>query len=201
MKIFPLFLVFLMLALNGQTTANAQNKIAVVPLSDDGDLMPVLIQPEAAPPPPTTSPFLDGRFNKPLVWNKGWDTTIGHRTRVDPSVNIQFRRLEPVFGYPGIIFTGQEIRQWGEQRFFNSPKRIYAKAVLMVDKGNRLEGGPFEWSLNNQGFISFHNIVRRDSQRGWIGAWTDPRPGEKVWFFIMSDDERFSSNPISFIWP
>lgn len=193
MNSFKTVMVFLLLAINGPLTAFAQNKVVVVPTGDD-DLMTIMVQSEP-------SPYLEDAIDKPIVWNKGWDTRIGYKTEIDPTVNIIFKRLEPVFGYPGIIYTGREIRHWGEQTYFPSSKRIYAKAVLLVDKGDTVQGGAFEWSLNKQGFISFHNILRKDNQTGWIGGWTDPRRGEKVWFFIMSNDEKYSSNPISFIWP
>ena len=193
MRIIKSLILLTIFSISCSANVSAQNKLAVVPLDDD---LMVPIVTESGPPE-----FLDEFFDKPIIFNKGWDQRIGHRTRHDPTVNIEFKRLEPVFGFPGIIYTANEIRQWGEQRFFRSPKRIFATGVLLVDKGNALEGGRFEWSLNQQGFMSFHNIVRRDVRGGWIGAWTDPRPGDTVHFFIMSDDERFSSNPITFTWP
>lgn len=192
MSTVKFFLFFLILLMNGPMLVAAQNKVVVIPMGD-GDIMPLVVN--SGPPV-----YLDEAIDKPIVWNKGWDTSIGHRTKLDPTVQISFIRLEPVFGSPGIIFTGREIRHWGEQTLLRSSKKIYAKAVLMVDKGDTVEGGAFEWSLNNQGFMSFHNILSNGSD-GWIRAWTDPRPGEKVWFFIISDDEQYSSNPISFIWP
>ena len=35
--------------------------------------------------------YLDDAIGKPIVWNQGWDTNIGNRTRIDPSVQISFR--------------------------------------------------------------------------------------------------------------
>jgi hypothetical protein len=192
-------LVFLLFLVNFTTVAMAQNKVVVVPTGDDS-MMPIVMPEEEVTVDPEEAEFLDQAIGKPIVWSKGWDTSIGNRPKIDPTVKIQLRGREPVFGYPGIIFTANEIRHWGLQTAFSTGARIYAKGVLLVDKGASVVGGPFEWSLNNQGFMSFHNILRYDHPVAWIAAWTDPRPGEKVWFFIMSDDERFSSNPISLIW-
>ena len=187
------FISFLLVVIIGMPMAAvAKDETSLISLDDT--YIPII---GASKP----SPYLEDAIDKPMIWNKGWDTSIGNIIQIDPTVNIVFKRIEQVFGHPGIIYTGREIRHWGEQRFFNSSKRIYAKAVLMVDKGSTVQGGAFEWSLNKQGFISFHNILRTDSNAGWIRAWTDPRRGEKVWFFIMSDDEKYSSNPISFTWP
>lgn len=194
-----LFLVFSVVFVSTMTNAFAQSGAVVVPLGDELITIPVEGEP---------SPYLEDAIKKErkdrrkkIIWNKGWDNVIGHKTIMDPTVKISLTRLEPVFGYPGIIFTANEISHWGEQTVFPASKTIYAKGVLMVDKGNTIEGGPFEWSLNRQGFMSFHNILRKDYPAPWIAAWKDPKPGDRVWFFIMSDDERFSSNPISFIWP
>ena len=194
-------LVSILFLVSCSLTAVAQNKVVVIPV-DDG-FMPMVLPapPEPEPVAPVDAVFLDEAIGKQMVWNKGWDTSIGHRTKMDPTVKISLIRLEPVFGYPGIIYPGNEIRHWGLQQVFISPKKIYAKGALFIDRGSFVEGGPFEFSLNQQGFMSFHNIVRKDAQSGWIGAWTDPRPGDKVWFFIISDDERLSSNPITFTWP
>ncbi len=195
MRSIKVLLIFTVILLNGSMAAWGQDKVALVPL-DDELTIPVVIK-SGVPENPV---YLDEAFPKPIIFNKGWDQNIGFRTKLEPTVQIEFIRREPVFGYPGIIFTANEIRQWGLQRFFIAPKDIYAKAVLMIDKGDTIEGGPFEWSLNKQGFMSFHNVVRTDSNSGWIRAWTDPRPGDTVYFFIMSDDEQFASNPIEFIW-
>jgi len=188
MQIVKFLLVFLLIIVNGSMVAVAQNKVAVIPL-DDGIIVPVVIS------DPTT---IEGVIGKPLVFNKGWDTVIGNETKIDPTVILNLTG----FADGAIFYPGQEIRHWGEQTFFNTALKIYAKAVLMVDRGSFAEGGVFEWSLNNQGRVSLHNIVRTDHQEvGWIRNWTDPRPGDKVWYFLMSDDERFSSNPIEFTWP
>jgi len=179
--------------------AVAQNKVIILPMEDD--LMPLILPPEPEPEP-EPSPYLEDAIDKPIIWNKGWDTNIGNKTMIDPTVQISLIRLDTVFDFPGIIYTPNEIRHWGEQTYYNgSSNPIYAKAVLLVDKGEAVEGGIFEWSLNKQGFMSFKNILKTNSSTGWVLAWTDPIPGEKVWFFIMSDDEKYSSNPISFIWP
>jgi len=198
MRSIQILFVFIVFTLSGSMSAWGQNEVNLISLGD-GVVVPIVKEPEE-PEIPENPEFFDQFFTKPIVFNRGWDQRIGHRTRYDQTVNIQFRRLEPVFGFPGIIYTGNEITHWGEQQFFTSPKRIYATGVLLIDRGDRLEGGRFEWSLNRQGFMSFHNITRRDVTRGWIGAWTDPRPGDTVHFFIMSDDERFASNPITFTW-
>lgn len=193
-------LIFFLLFASAPMVSAAPNKVVVVPMGD-GAFTPIVIPQPEPEPEPFVPIYLDEAIDKPIVWNKGWDTSIGHRTKMDIDVKISLIRLEPVFGYPGIIFTPNQIEDWGEQTYFNSAKKIYAKAVLLVDKGETVEGGAFEWSLNDQGFISFHNIVRTDSSAAWIRGWTDPRRGDKVWFFIISNDEKFSSNPISFIWP
>lgn len=197
-KVF--FVSLALLILTGSGIASAQNKVNIVPL-DDGLTIPILIEEEPVVPViPEDPEFLDQFFTKPLIFNKGWDQTVPNRIRIDPTVKIEFIRQEQVFCCRGVIFTPNEIRQWGEQQLFQSPLKIYSAGVLMVEKENTLEGGRFEWTLNQQGFISFHNVVRTDFPANWIRDWTDPRPGDTVHFFIMSDDERFSSNPITFTW-
>lgn len=200
MQIVTFLVVFLMLFVNGLTVALAQNKVIVVPVGDD-DLMTIPIKSEPEEPA-EPSPYLEDAIDKPIIWNKGWDKNIGHKTKIDPTVQIELVDLRQVLGYPGIIYPANEIRHWGEQTYYTgSSNPIYAKAVLLVDKGDAVEGGAFEWSLNKQGFMSFKNILKTGSSTRWVLEWTDPRPGEKVWYFIMSDDEKYSSNPISFIWP
>ncbi len=195
MRSIKILIAFFAILLSCTSTASAQNKVALVPLDDD-IFVPILVEPEI----PENPEFLDEFFTKPLIFNKGWDQSVPNRIRIDPTVKIEFIRQEQVFCCRGVIFTPNEIRQWGEQQLFQSPLRIYAAGVLMVEKENTLEGGRFEWTLNQQGFISFHNVVRTDFPANWIRDWTDPRPGDTVHFFIMSDDERFSSNPITFTW-
>lgn len=208
MKIVKFLSVFSILLMSLPIVASAQNKVVVVPLQGDtaspSDTIfyPIVIPGKAEP---ENLVFLEDAIGKPIVWNKGWDTSIGHRVKMDPAVNINFLRLDPnIFGYLGIRFTPKDIKHWGEQRYFspNAPQKIYSKAVILVDKGSTAQGGVFEWTYNRQGFVSFHNILRRDGhEHAWIAGWTNPQRGEKVWFFIMSDDERFSSNPLSFTWP
>jgi len=194
MRFIKISLASIAFLLSSSLTVYAQSKITVVPLDDD------LFVPIVVDKIPENPEFLDQFFTKPLIFNKGWDQTVTNRIRIDPTVKIELIRQEQVFCCRGIIFTPNEITHWGEQQLFTSPLRIYSAGVLMVERENTLEGGRFEWTLNQQGFISFHNIVRTDFPADWIRRWTDPRPGDTVHFFIMSDDERFSSNPITFTW-
>ena len=188
-------------------------KVVVIPFGDG--LLPIVIPAPIvvipapdAPQPPANSGFLDEAIDKPIVWNQGWDTSIGHRTRIDPAVQIRFNGFTtapfgPNGGYPAIAWTpNARIVHWGEQTYFNSTKRIYAKAVLLIDRGASVRGGAFEWVLDNQNFVIEHNMFRPGTTVGWLTNWYNsrPMPGNKVWFFLLSDDERFSSNPVSFIW-
>ncbi len=192
MRISIFSLVLFLFLLSSSVIVHAQIKTTSVVAVDD-IFVPIVTNKEPE--------FLDEFFTKPLIFNKGWDRTVRNRIRIDPTVKIEFRNFGKIFCCIGIRFTPNEIRHWGEQQFFPSSKRIYATGVLMVEKENTLEGGRFEWLLNNQGFISFHNIVRKDHPQGWIRDWTDPIPGDTVHFFMMSDDEQLSSNPITFLWP
>ncbi len=198
MRFIKTSLATIAILLSTSLTVFAQVKVAVLPL--DNDLFVPIVTGEEEPEIPENPEFLDQFFTKPLIFNKGWDQTVPNRIRIDPTVQIEFIRQEQVFCCRGVIFTPNEITHWGEQQLFSSPLKIYSAGVLMVEKEDTLEGGRFEWTLNQQGFISFHNVVRTDFPANWIRDWTDPRPGDTVHFFIMSDDERFSSNPISFTW-
>ena len=197
MRFIKILFASLAILLGSTLTVNAQNEVALVPLDED-IFIPIIV--ESEPQIPENPEFLDEFFTKPIIFNKGWDQNVPDRIRIDPTVQIEFIRQEQVFCCRGVIFTPNEITHWGEQQLFSSPLRIYSAGVLMVEKENTLEGGRFEWTLNQQGFISFHNIVRTDFPANWIRDWTDPRPGDTVHFFIMSDDERFASNPITFTW-
>jgi hypothetical protein len=153
---------------------------------------------------------LEDRIGKRIVINKGFDQTVNNDTMIDPTVNIEFISIQGnINGHAenGIIYGASsadiDVVHWGLQRVFVAPPgvKIYAKGVLLIDRGDFAEGGPFEFSFTGQTRISFFNILRRDNAAGWISQWTDPRPGDKVWFYIQSDDERLSSNPITFVWP
>lgn len=184
--------------------ALAGNEVVLLPLGDnnEGDVFPLIIPaPATEQPDEIPSGELAEALPKPMIFNKGWDQTLNNITLIDPTVSISLKSITPVFGYPGILFDATEIRHWGVQTFWSGGTDLYAKGVLLVDKGDALEGGPFEWARNQQGHMSFHNIVRADHPASWIRDWTDPRPGEQVWFFLLSDDEKYSSNPITFIWP
>lgn len=188
-------------------SAVAQNKVAVVPMGDD--LVPITIPVEEVVPvpvPPTNSPYLDDALPKPIVYNQGWDKSIGHRTKIDPTVKISFTGIgtTPWCCNNAITYTpGPQIQHWGLQTNFPSSKAIYAKSVLLIDRGGLLQGGVFEWSLNRQNFVSLGNIQNPHGSQPWLHAWkaAQPRRGERVYFYLMSDDERFSSNPFTFIWP
>ena len=184
-------LVFLILFMNWPMVALAQ--IAVVPLGDD--LFPIAIGQNCPPSNPVT---VEDVICKPIIFNKGWDTNVPNLPKIDPTVNIVFQGISN----GAVTYNGPEIRHWGLQTYFPVNLNIYAKAVLLVDKGDTVEGGVFEWSLNNQGSVHLINIVRTDFPNvAWLANWTDPTPGDTVWYFIMSDDERFASHPFSFIWP
>lgn len=202
-------LIFLILLVSGSIVAVAQNKVVIVPMQgdtaspDDTVLMAIVIP--APEEPAVESPYLVDAIDKPIVWNQGWDTSIGHNTVIDTSVQISFNGFTTAFGsYPAIAWTpNASILHWGEQTLLDHPDpRIYAKAVLLIDRGTTVEGGVFEWVVDNQNFVIDHNMFD-PTTGGWLTNWyhNGPRPGDKVWFFIMSDDERFSSNPVSFIWP
>ncbi len=185
-----------------------QPRVAVIPMGDG--FIPIVIPAPDVPEPPANSGFLDEAIDKPIVWNQGWDTNIGHRTQIDPSVQIKFNGFTtapfgPNGGYRAISWTpNARIVDWGEQTYFNPQNhRIYAKAVLLIDRGATVQGGAFEWVLDDQNFVIEHNMFRPGTTVGWLTNWYNSRPrsGDKVWFFLLSDDERFSSSPVSFIWP
>ena len=190
----------LAIVFSSSLTVFAQQRAAVVPSDDEFIVIPLPEEPQVEPP--TTPVFVQDAIGKPVIFNRGFDTNIGGEMRIDPTVRLTFRSLEPVFGFPGITYAPVQIRHWGEQRFFPSSLEIFATGVLLIDRGDRAEGGRFEWTINNFDRMSFHNIVRRDGFNvAWIRNWIDPQRGDKVWFFLMSDDERFTSNPITFTWP
>lgn len=200
MRIVKVVVLLFVLTLSCQLSVMAQqNKVVVVPM-EDGSLLPIVTKPEL----PSNPIYLQDAIDKPMVWNQGWDTNIGHKTKIDPTVVIKFQGIRPTpYGSSNsIYYNAPEIKHWGLQRTFNSDKPIYAKGALFIDKGQTVEGGVFEWSLNRQGFMSLYNIFTKKSKYPpWMQRWTPPRSGDKVWFVLVSDDERFSSNPFTFIWP
>lgn len=199
MHIKKLILSLSIVLICGPMVTIAQNKVSIIPMSDDV-FIPIVMPAE---PEPEASPYLEdaiiGDTGKVIIWNQGWDTNIGYKTQIDPTVQINSFSL----GTGSISYTANEIRHWGEQTVSTgSSQPIYAKGVILVDKGATIEGGIFEWSRNNQGYMGFQNITKSETSSGWSGPnWPDPSSGQKVWFFIMSDDEQFSSNPITFSWP
>jgi hypothetical protein len=207
-----IILVLLGLLGNASIVANAQNKVAVIALPGDKDrpseaiYVPIFIPPEVVELEQVI--YLNDAIGKPIVWNRGWDQNVRDNVEIDPAVQINFSGLTNLRGFPAVNYNAPEIGQWGEQTYFNSEKEIFAKAVILIDTGgSTVEGGPFEWSRNRQGQISLVNIIRTDynfpgpNSFPWVRDWIDPRPGDKVWFALLSDDERFSSNPFSFTWP
>lgn len=206
MKTLKYLAVGIVLSLAVPFSANAQSKAVVVPFGDDLLTIPL---PSAGADP--DAPRLEDRIGKPIVINKGFDQTVNNDTMVDPRVKIELLNIRgDINGHReiGIIYSNNpadiDIVRWGLQRVFPAPPgvNIFAKGVLLIDRGDFAEGGPFEFSFTGQTQMSFFNIVRRDrNDVAWIRNWTDPRPGDKVWFYLQSDDERFSSNPITFTWP
>jgi hypothetical protein len=203
-------LVFLILFANGPMDAVAQNKVVILPFDDargGTDLMPLVIPaPEVPEEPPVASPYLVDAIDKPVVWNQGWDNGIGYNTVIDTSVQISYNGFSslPCCG-PAIAWTpNASIRHWGRETTINSQTHaIYAKAVLLIDRGATVEGGAFEWVIDNQNLVIIHNLHISGPNQAWVEKWNrdQPRSGQTVWFFLMSDDRRYSSNPVSFIWP
>ena len=185
---------------------NVFAQAVTVPMGDGAEDLTVIPLPPpvpVAPPAPVAPVFIQDAIGKPIRFTRGFDTSIGGELRIDPTVQINLVRFEPVFGFPGIVYTPRpQIIHWGLQQFFTTSQAIYATGVLMIDRGDFAEGGRFEWTVNNFDRLSFHNIVRTDGfEAAWIRNWTDPVRGDTVHFFLMSDDERFTSNPITFTWP
>lgn len=185
-------------------TVLSQGGAIVVPFGDEE--FQVISLPEEVVENPE---FIDEAIGKEIRWTKGPDTIVASPPRIDPTVVISFKG-NTGFSENGLIwertlinFDANVISHWGEQTAFDSGSvRIYGTSVLMVDKGDYVEGGRFEWVGNNQGFVLWNNVVRTNRPDvAWIRNWTDPNEGDKVYFFLMSPDERFASNPIEFIWP
>ena len=204
MKINRLIPISLILSIAIPSAIFAENKVIVVPLGED--LTSIVIPVEEEVPPAIAEPiYIDQAIGKPIDWNSGWDQSIGHRPMIDPTVKINFRSVAPApFGSDNAVYytPGPEITHWGLQNVFNTSFRIYAKGVILVDKegDDFVRGGVFEWSLNRQDFMTLHNITGSNFSQSWLNNWRDPAVGDKVWFFLMSDDERFTSNPITFTW-
>lgn len=194
-----LILVSLILLVSAPMVATAQNNVVVIPSGDDLIVIP-------APGTPANSGLLVDAIDKPVVWNQGWDTGIGYNTQIDPSVQISFNGFSslPCCGLAIAWTPNASIRHWGRETTINSPTHaIYAKAVLLIDRGATVEGGAFEWVIDNQNLVIIHNLHISGPNQAWVEKWNihQPRSGNKVWFLLMSDDRRFSSNPVSFIWP
>ena len=201
------FFLCVMFASFMSAQAFSQNRVVVLPLGDDDlHVIPLAAEEE---PVPTVAEFIDEAIGKEIRWTKGPDTNVASPPRIDPTVVISFlgntglseRNL--IWERTLINFDRNRISHWGEQQVFDSGSvRIYGTSVLMVDRGDFVEGGRFEWVGDNQGFVLWNNVVRTNRPDvPWIRNWTDPKEGDKVYFFLMSPDERFSSNPIEFIWP
>jgi len=181
--------------------ALSQNNAVVLPSDDGFQVVPI-------PASPATPSNIEEAIGKEIRWTKGPDVDVAAPPALDPDVVISFQG-NTGFSEDGLLwersiinFGANEIRHWGEQQVFDAPVEIFAASVLMVDRGDYVEGGRFEWVGNNQCFVLWNNVVRTNRPDvPWIRNWTDPREGDKVYFFIMSPDERLASNPIEFIWP
>ena len=162
--------------------------------------------PEPDPKPDPVITYLDQAIPKKIVINRGWDRQIGHRTKIDPNVKIRFKGLKPYHGVAKgmVTYDTLSIKHWGKQRYLPGLAEdrggIFGKSVILIERGANAEGGTFEWSLDKQHWMGLWNIVRPDN-KDW--GWQPPAPksGDKVWFYITSDDERWSTNPITFTWP
>jgi hypothetical protein len=157
------------------------------------------------PPIIAGATYLDEAIGKTIRWNRGWDKSMGHRSKLDPNVKLTNFRVTIKPSYrTQVNYNKVQIKHWGEQNYFKIDRHvIYAKAVVLIDRGDYVEGGPFEWSLDNQDWIGLANIIlpKPSDAQGWVKEWLPPPSGQVAWFFLMSDDERFASNPIPFNWP
>ena len=197
------FCCFVAFSLVFSTEVLSQSRSVVVPAGDSG-LMVIPLPPEKVENPE----FIDQAIGKEIRWTKGPDVDVASPPRIDPTVVISFQgntglsERNLIWERSLIKFGANKISQWGEQQVFDAPVKIYGVSVLMIDRGDYVEGGRFEWVGDNQDFVLWNNVVRTNRPDvPWIRNWTDPREGDKVYFFLMSPDERFSSNPIEFIWP
>lgn len=141
---------------------------------------------------------LEAIIGKSIKWNRGWEKNFASPS-IDPKVTLSLGS----FGAQAIKYTQSSSAHWGQGPVKLSGMQLPGMAVLLIDSGEYVYGGMFDWFVEppsiNSGWRGFDNIYANNSP--WEAEWQAPASGTQCWFLLISWDKKYASNPVSFYWP